>query len=151
MFTHSQLVMSFWATALVSPFLQTTTIVDLGSQHNNILSAITQDEVLQEHLHYPTDCWSLDISRILLKDRKIYVLLANNLYTCVLQYYYDHILVEYFWQNKILKLIHYGHTWLFLCADIKSFCNSCVICMRSKLQYHKLYKLLKQLLIPKQP
>ena len=83
-FTHSQLIMSFQATTLVSLFLWVATIVDLSSLYDSILSAITQDETLQEHLYYLTNCWSLDISIFLLKDGKIYVLLANNFYTCVL-------------------------------------------------------------------
>jgi len=51
-FTYNQLMMSLWATVLVSSSLQTITIVDLNSLHDNILSTITQDETLQEH-YYP--------------------------------------------------------------------------------------------------
>jgi len=49
-FTYSQLVISGQATALISPFLQAATIVDLNGLYNNIWSVITQDETLQEYL-----------------------------------------------------------------------------------------------------
>jgi len=76
--------MFFQATTLVSPSLWVATIVDLGSLYDDILSAITQDKVLQEYLHYLTNHWSLDIFGLLFKDGKIYVLLENNLHTYIL-------------------------------------------------------------------
>ena len=116
--------------------------------YDNILSAITQDKALQEHLYYLTDHQLLDTSRLLLKDRKS-ILLANNLCTCILQYYYNHILTRHFRQNKTPELIYCDYTWPSLHADIKSFCNSYVTCMKSRLQYHKSYRSFKQLLILK--
>ena len=49
----------------------------------------------------------MDPNSLLLLDNKIYVLSAGNLCICVLQYNYDHILAEYFGQNKILELVCY--------------------------------------------
>jgi len=78
------------------------------------------------------------------------MLLANDLHTHVLQYYYNHILTEHFGQDKTLELIHCRYTWLFIYVDVKSFYNSCVTCMKSKPQHYKPYGSLKQLPIPKQ-
>ena len=61
------------------------------------------------------------------------------------------IIAGHFRQDKTLELICCDYTWPFLYTDVKNFCNSCVTCMRSKLQHYKLYRMLKQLLIPKQP
>jgi len=76
--------------------------------------------------------------------------MANNLCTCFLQYYHNYILTRYFGQNKTLELICHEYTWPSVCTDIKSFCNSYITCIRSKLQHYKPYRLLKQLPIPKQ-
>jgi len=89
-----------------------------------------QHEALQKHFYYLINHWLLDTSGLLLK---IYVLLTNNLYTCILQYYHNYILTGHFRQNKIPELIYYGYTWLSLHADIKSFYNSYITCMRFKL------------------
>ena len=85
---------------------------------------------------------------LLLLNNRIYVPSADNLHTCVLQYNHDHILAKHFSQNKILELVYCGYSWPSLYADIQQFCMSCVACMRSKLQHHKLYRSLKQLPIP---
>ena len=74
--------------------------------------------------------------------------LVNDFCICVLQIHHDHILTGYFRQNKILKLICCRYTWSFIYVNIKSFCKSCITCIRSKLQCYKLYESLKQLLIP---
>ena len=124
--------------------------VGLVYDNNDIQLAIIQDKTLQEYLHHLTENWSLDISRLLLKDEKIYMPLANNLHTHILQYYHDHILTEHFGQNKTLELIYYGYTWPSIYTYVKSFYNSFVTCMRSKSQYYKPYKTLKQLSISKQ-
>lgn len=79
----------------------------------------------------------------------IYIPLANNLHIYILQYYYDHILTKKFRQNKILKLIYYRYTWLFIYMNVENFCKSYITYMRSKLQCYKPYKSLKQLLISK--
>jgi len=56
---------------------------------------------------------------------------------------------KHFRQNKIIEVIHSRYTWPSIWVDVKSFCNSYIICMKSKPQYYKLYRLLKQLLISK--
>ena len=146
-FIHSQLVIFLQATTLIFLSLCTATIIDFGSLYNDILLAIAQDKTLQEHFHYPTKCQLLDTSK-LLKNRRIYMPLTNNLCTYILQYHHYHIFTGYFGQNKTLKLICYGYTWPSICADVKSFYNSCITYMRSKPQYHKFYRSLKQLSIP---
>ena len=118
--------------------LCTTTIIDFGGLYDDILSAFAQDKILQEHLYYPTKYQLLNASK-LLKDRKIYMPLTNNLCTHILQYYHDHIFTGYFVQNKTLELICYGYTWPSICVNVKSFYNSYITYMRSKPQYHKSY------------
>ena len=93
----------------------------------------------------------MDILGLLLKNDKIYIPPANNLQIHILQYHHDYILTGHFRQNKILKLIYHNYTWLALYVNVKKFRNSCINCMRSKLQCHKPYRILKQLLVPKQP
>ena len=87
---------------------------------------------------------------LLLLDNKIYVSSASTLYTYILQYNHDHILVRYYGQNKILELVHHGYFWLSLCADVQQLCKSYVTCIWCKIQCHKPYRSLKQLHIPKQ-
>ena len=91
----------------------------------------------------------MDIPRLLLKNGKIYVPLANDFCTYILQYHHDHIFIGHFRQNKILELIHCSYTWPFLYADVKKFCNSCLTCIRFKPWCHKLYRIFKQLPIPR--
>ena len=90
----------------------------------------------------------MDPNGLLLLDNRIYVSSAGNLYTCILQYNHDHILARHFGQNKTLELVCHGYSWPSLHADVQQFCKSCVTCMQSKPQCHKLYGSLKQLPIP---
>lgn len=85
------------------------------------------------------------------KIRKSIYCKKNNLYTYILQYYHDYILIGHFRQNKILKLICYDYTWPFLCMNVKNLCNSCVTYIKFKPQYHKPYKTLKKLSIFEYP
>ena len=65
--------------------------------------------------------------------------------------YYDHIIARHFGQNKTLELVHHKYSWPSLHANVQQFCKFCITCMRSKPQYYKLYRSLKQLPIPKRP
>jgi len=87
---------------------------------------------------------------LLLLNNKIYVLSAGNLHAHVLQYNHDHILAGHFSQNKMLELVYYRYSWPSLRADVQQFCKSCITCMWSKPQHHKLYRYLKQFPIPEQ-
>jgi len=89
-------------------------------------------------------------SGLLLLDNRIYIPSAGSLHTHILQYNHDHILTGHFCQNKILELVYHEYSWPSLCADVQQFCKSYVTCMWSKLQHHKPYRSLKQLLIPEQ-
>ena len=93
----------------------------------------------------------MDPNGLLLLDNRIYIPSAGNRCTCILQYNYDHILARHFGQNKTLELVRCGYFWPSLYTDVQQFCKSCVICMWSKLQRHKLYRSLKQLPISEQP
>ena len=74
-----------------------------------------------------------------------------NLHLRVLQYHHNHILAEHLGQNKTLELIRRHYTWPNICDDVQKFCKSCIICMRSKPQRHRLYESLQQLPIPERP
>jgi len=43
-----------------------------------------QDKTLQEHLYHLVKLWFLNTSELLLKNNKIYVFPANNLYIYIL-------------------------------------------------------------------
>jgi len=47
---------------------------------------------------------------LLYLDNRIYIPSAGNLYIYVLQYNHNHILTEYFDQNKTLELVHYRYS-----------------------------------------
>ena len=68
-----------------------------------------------------------------------------NLCLRVLQYHHNHVLAGYLGQNKTLKLVQRYYTWPNICNNIQKFCKSCVTCMRSKPQCHRLYGSLQQL------
>ena len=90
-------------------------------------------------------------SGLLFLDNRIYVPSAGNLCTCILQYNHDHILAGYFGQKKTLELVCHRYSWPSLYTDVQQFCKSCVTCMQSKPQCHKLYGSLKQLPISERP
>ena len=144
-FIYNQFITFLQATALVSLTLQTTTVIDVDSLYSDTWLAIIQDKILQKYLHHPMKYWLLGISG--LENKKIYVLQKDDLCMHILQYYDDHILVNHFRQNNIRTHL----LWLYLAIpiyiDVKKFCNYCITCIRFKLQHHKPYRILKQLLI----
>jgi len=121
--------------------------MNLDTIHQDILSALPSDPIATKHISADGQ-WSIDSKNLLFLDNRIYVPSAGNLRTHVLQYNHDYILARYFGQNKTLELVRCGYFWPSLHADIQQFCKSCVTCMRSKPQYHKLYGFLP---IPEQP
>ena len=116
----------------------------------DILSALSSNPIATKHISADS-WWSMDLNSLLLLDNRIYVLFADNLHTCVLQYNHDHILAGHFGQNKTLELVHHRYSWPSLHTNVQQFCKSCVTCMRSKPQRHKPYGSLKQLPIPERP
>ena len=124
--------------------------MDLDTLHQDILLALSSDPIATKHIS--TDGrWSMDQNGLLLLNNRIYVPSSCNLHTRVLQYNHDYILAGHFGQNKTLELVRHGYSWPSLRADVQQFCKSCVTCMRSKPQHHKLYGSLKQLPMPEQP
>ena len=111
-FIYNQLITFLQATALVSLTLQTTTVIDVDGLYSNIWLAIIQDKILQEYLHHPVKYWSLGTSR--LKNKKIYTLQKDDLCMYILQYYYDHILIDHFRQNNVRTHL----LWLYLAIPI---------------------------------
>ena len=81
----------------------------------------------------------------------MYVLDNANLLLWVLQYHHDHVLAGHLGQNKTLELIQRHYTWPNIRNDVQKFCKSCVTCMRSKPQHHRLYRSLQQLPILEHP
>jgi len=134
---------------LLFPSLYIATVVDLDTLHRDIFSALPSDLIATKHIS-ADGWWSTDSNSLLLLDNRIYVPSAGNLCTRVLQYNYDHTLARHFGQNKTLELVHHGYSWPSFHADVQQFCKSCITCMRSKPQCHKLYGSLKQLPIPEQ-
>ena len=124
-FIHSQLITFLQAIVLVSPNLWTATIVDLNSLHNDIQSAIRQDKILEKHLHQLVGHWLLRISRLLLKNGKIYILQKDDLHICILQYHHDHILVGHFKQNKTLELIYHKYSTWYVYDQFKASYKKC--------------------------
>jgi len=124
--------------------------MDLDTLHQDILSALPSNPIATKHTS-ADGRWSTNPNGLLLLDNRIYVLSAGNLCICILQYNHDHILAGHFGQNKTLELVCCKYSWPSLCANVQQFCKSCVTCMWSKPQRHKLYGSLKQLPIPERP
>jgi len=94
-FTQEQLVASIQATVLLFSSLCTTTVIDLDTLYQDILSALSNDPVTTKHTS-ADGWWSIDPNGLLFLDNRIYVLFAGNLYTHILQYNHDHILARHF-------------------------------------------------------
>jgi len=124
--------------------------MDLDTLHQDILLALSSDPTATKHI-FTDGQWSMDPNGLLFLDNRIYVLFAGDFCICVLQYNHDHILAGHFGQNKTLELVCCGYSWPSLCTNIQQFCKSCVTCMWSKPQCHKLYGSLKQLSISERP
>ena len=149
-FTQEQLVASIWANFLLFPSFYTAIVINLDILHQDIYLAVSSNSIATKHISTNSQ-WFMDPNGLLLLDNRIYVPSASNLHTHVLQYNYDHILVEHYSQNKTLELVHHGYSWLGLYTNIQQFCKFCITCIWSKPQHHKFYKSLKQLSILKQP
>ena len=85
-----------------------TTIVDLDTLHQDMLSALPSNPITTKHISADGQ-WSMDPNSLLLNNR-IYVLSTSNLHTCILQYNHNHILAKHYGQNKTLELVHYRYS-----------------------------------------
>ena len=108
---------SIQATVFLFPSLHTATVMDLDTLHQDILSALSSDPTATKHISTDNQ-WSMDPNGLLLFHNKIYILFADNLCTCILQYNHDHIIIRHYSQNKILELVCHRYFWPSLCANI---------------------------------
>jgi hypothetical protein len=151
-FTQEQLSVSLHGTALTTPIICNTIIMDIQQLHNDICSSLTLDPLSSTHLPTPTaPNWTLNDSGLLHHHDRIYVPDANDLRLRVLQYKHDHILSGHAGQNKTLAVIRQEYVWPNLRTFVQEFCNSCTTCKHSKAPRHKPYGLLKQLPVPERP
>jgi len=150
-FTHEQIAVSLRATILTTLAFCTATILDQNQLYSDILTILPSDPSISNYLLYPEGQWSKDSVGFLRLDNRMYVLDNADLHLRVLQYYHDHVLAGHLGQNKILELIRRHYTWPNIHDNIQKFCKSCITCMRSKLQRHRPYGSLQQLLIPERP
>src|SRR4051812_5808153 len=127
--------------------------MDIEKLHSDILSALPNDPVYNDHINSKETKprWTVDPNGFLLHDGRIYVPNTSDLRLRVLQYKHDHILAGHPGQNKTLSLVRREYTWPDLREFIKHYCKSCTTCMRGKPQRHRPYGLLKQLPIPERP
>src|SRR5258708_2222484 len=65
--------------------------------------------------------------------------------------HHDHPTVGHFGHHKTINLICCLYHWLGLTRVVKQYIWSCMVCARSKANWHKLYGFLKQLPIPPHP
>ena len=138
---------SVQATILLFPFLCATTVVDLDTLYQDILSALSSDLTATKYI--PVDSqWSTDSNGLLYLDNRIYILSAGNLHTHVLQHNHNHILAEHFSQNKTLKLVCCEYSWPSLYTDIQQFYKSYITYMWSKHNVTNLIDLLSNFLSP---
>jgi len=150
-FTHEQIAASLRATILTTPTLHAATILDQNQLHSDILATLPLDTSIFNHLLHPEGRWSKDGAEFLRLDNRMYVLNNANLRLRVLQYHHDYVLAGHLGQNKTLELIWRHYTWPNIRDDVQKFYKSCVTCMRSKPQRHRLYGSFQQLPIPECP
>ena len=150
-FTHEQIAASLRATILTTPALCTATILDQNQLHSDILTTLSSDPSISNHLLHLEGRWSKDSAGFLRLDNRMYIPDNANLRLRVLQYHHDHVLAGHLGQNKTLELIWRYYTWPNIRNDVQKFYKSCVTYMRSKPQHHRPYRSLQQLSILERP
>ena len=150
-FTYEQIAASLQATIFTTLTLHAATILDQNQLYSNILAALPSDSSISDHLLHLEGRWSKDNAEFFRLYNRIYILDHANLCLQVLYYHHDHILAGHLGRNKILELVRRHYTWPNIHNNVQKFCNSCVTCMRSKPQCHRLYGSLQQLPIPEHP
>jgi hypothetical protein len=79
-FTQEQLSASLRGTALTTPIICNTIIMDIQQLHNNICSSLTLDPLSSTHLPTPiAPNWTLNNSGLLCHHDQIYIPDTNNL------------------------------------------------------------------------
>jgi len=94
---------------LFFPSLYAATVMDLDTLHQDILLALPSNPIATKYIS-ADGWWSTDPNSLLPLNNRIYVPSAGNLRTRILQYNHDHILTEYFGQNKTLELVHHRYS-----------------------------------------
>ena len=71
----------------------------------------------------------------------------TNLCTEIIRRYYDDEFAEHFDYKQTVKLTQCSYDWPSFSRDIKMYCKHCILCQKDKTRRHKLYELLKSLLL----
>ena len=111
-FTTKQLNTSLHATHLQFPVLRASVLMDIEQLHNNILSALPSDPIVQIHLSDTSHlCWSIDVTGLLHLDGHIFIPEADNLRLRILHFKHDHPLSGHYGQSHTLDLVQCEYTW----------------------------------------
>ena len=126
--------------------------MDIEQLHNDILSALPSDPIVQIHLSDTSHpCWSIDATGLLRLDGRIFVPEADDLCLRVLRFKHDHLLSGHYGQSCTLDLVRREYTWSGVCTYVKDYVKSCTACACVKTPHHHPYGMLKQLPIPERP
>ena len=151
-FTTEQLNTSLHATHLQFPVLRASALMDIEQLHNNILSALPSDPIVQIHLSDTSHlCWSIDVTGLLPLDGCIFIPKADDLHLRVLCFKHNHLLLGHYGQSCTLDLVQHEYTWPGVRTYVKDYVKSCTACAHAKTLRHCPYGMLKQLPIPEQP
>ena len=148
-FTTEQLNASLRATHLQFPVLRASVLMDIEQLHNDILSMLPSDPIVQIHLSdtsHPR--WSIDATGLLRLDSRIFIPEADDLRLRILRFKHDHPLSGHYGQSRTLDLIRREYTWPGVRTYVKDYIKSCTTCARAKTPRHRPYGMLKQLPIP---
>ena len=125
--------------------------MDQNQLYSDILATFPFDFSISDHLLHLEGHWSKDNAGFLRLNNRMYVPDNANLRLWVLQYHHNCVLAGHLGQNKTLELIWRYYTWPNIHNNVQKFYKSCVTCMRSKSQHHRLYRSLQQLSILERP
>ena len=151
-FTTEQLNASLRATHLQHPVLRACTLMDIKQLHNDILSALPSNPIVQIHLSDTSHpCWSIDTTGLLRLNGRIFIPEADDLCLRVLCFKHDHPLSGHYGQSRTLDLVQREYTWPGVRTYVKDYVKSCTACARAKTLRHRPYGMLKQLPIPERP
>ena len=148
-FITEQLNTSLRTTHLQFPILRASTLMDIEQLHNDILSVLPSNPIVQIHLSdtlHPH--WSIDAMGLLRLDSCIFVPEADDLRLRVLHFKHDHPLSGHYGQSRTLDLVQREYTWPGVHTYVKDYVKSCTACARAKTPRHCPYGMLKQLPIP---
>ena len=105
-FITEQLNTLLRTTHLQFPILRASTLMDIEQLHNNILSVLPSDPIVQIHLSDTSHPhWSIDATGLLRLDGHIFVPKADDLHLRVLHFKHDHPLSGHYGQSRTLDLV----------------------------------------------